>query len=234
MADGAVQQASAAEEVLASVEQMVTNIRQNTDNAAYMEQVALQAAENARIGGQAVKETVAAMQQIADKISSIEEIAQQTRLLAINATIEAVRAQEYGKGFSVVASEVRSLAEQTQATATEVVSLVMSSVAIAETAGDKLAQFVPDVEKTARLAQEVNMASREQHIGAEHINKAIIQLDGVIQQNAMTSEKVTSMTEALMLQAEQLHGTVGFFTIEEESETPENDAHNDGRFMIVH
>ncbi len=194
----------------------------------------MHAAEDARVGGQAVQETVAAMQKIAGEISDIEEIAQQTRLLAINATIEAARAQEYGKGFSVVASEVRRLAEQTQATATEVVSLVRSSVAVAETAGKKLAQFVPDVEKTAQLAQEVNMASREQHLGAEHINTAILQLDGVIQQNVSTSEKITSMTEALMLQAEQLRGTVDFFNIEERPNSTDDDTNDDARLMIVH
>ncbi len=90
------------------MEQMVTNIRQNADNAVQTEAIAVKAATDAQESGQAVVKAVEAMQEIAQKISIIEDITSQTRMLSLNATIEAVRAQEHGKGFAVVAAEVRS------------------------------------------------------------------------------------------------------------------------------
>ncbi len=155
-------------------------------------------------------EAVAAMKEIANQISIIEEIARQTNLLALNAAIEAARAGEHGKGFAVVASEVRKLAEQA-ASAAEISELSNSSVQIAEKAGQMLGQLVPDIQKTAELVQEISAASGEQNNGAEQINKAIIQLDQLIQQNASGNEEMASTSEELASQAEQLQATIEFF-----------------------
>ncbi|OKY75002.1 MAG: chemotaxis protein, partial [Desulfobulbaceae bacterium DB1] len=190
MSQGATEQAASAEEISSSMEQMAANIRQNTDNAMQTEKIAVKSATDAREGGKAVSETVAAMKQIAAKISIIEEIARQTNLLALNAAIEAARAGEHGKGFAVVASEVRKLAERSQAAAGEISKLSTSSVAIAEQAGDMLNKMLPDIQKTAELVQEISASSKEQDSGAEQINKAIQQLDQVIQQNASAAEEM--------------------------------------------
>ncbi|MBI5559136.1 MAG: HAMP domain-containing protein, partial [Deltaproteobacteria bacterium] len=183
MSQGATEQAASAEEISASMEEMAANIRQNTDNAMQTEKIAVKSSSDAREGGKAVSETVSAMKQIATKISIIEEIARQTNLLALNAAIEAARAGEHGKGFAVVASEVRKLAERSQSAAGEISKLSTSSVAIAETAGEMLNKMLPDIQKTAELVQEISASSKEQDSGAEQINKAIQQLDQVIQQN---------------------------------------------------
>ncbi len=215
MSQGASEQAAAAEEASASMEQMTSNIRQNADNALQTEKIAVKSAAAAREGGQAVVETVAAMKDIAKKISIIEEIARQTNLLALNAAIEAARAGEHGKGFAVVASEVRKLAERSQKAAAEISNLSASSVDVAEKAGNLLALMVPDIQKTAELVQEINAASREQDLGAEQINRAIQQLDQVIQQNASSSEEMASTSEELSSQAEQLQNAVAFFFVDE-------------------
>jgi methyl-accepting chemotaxis protein len=214
MSQGATEQAAAGEEVSSSMEQMGANIKQNNDNAVQTEKIALKAAVDALEGGKAVRETVAAMKEIAGKTSIIEEIARQTNLLALNAAIEAARAGEHGKGFAVVASEVRKLAERSQKAAGEIGQLSASSVGIAEKAGELLVKIVPDIQKTAELVQEISAASGEQNSGAEQINKAIAQLDQVIQQNAAAAEELSSTAEELNSQAEQLQSAMSFFRID--------------------
>jgi methyl-accepting chemotaxis protein len=214
MSQGASEQSSAAEEASSSMEQMAANIRQNADNALQTEKIALKTAEDARQGGQAVVQTVAAMKEIAEKISIIEEIARQTDLLALNAAIEAARAGEHGKGFAVVASEVRKLAERSQTAAGEISKLSGSSVEIAEDAGQMLARIVPDIQRTAELVQEISAASNEQNSGADQINSAIQQLDQVIQQNASVSEEMASTAEELASQAEQMQSVIAYFKVD--------------------
>ena len=196
MAQGAAEQAASAEEASASMEQMASNINQNAENAIQTEKIALKSAKDAKESGGAVAETVNAMQEIAEKVSIIEDIARQTRLLSLNATIEAARAEQYGKSFSVVASEVRALSEQTRTAASEINALTASSVNIAERAGAMLAELVPDIQKTAELVQEISASSKEQSSGAGQINRAIQQLDQVIQENASTSEELAGQAEA--------------------------------------
>lgn len=213
MSSGATEQAASAEEASASMEQMTANIRQNAENAQQTERLAIQAADDAEKGGIAVKKTVQAMKDISEKISIIEEISRQTNMLALNAAIEAARAGEHGKGFAVVADAVRKLAERSQLAAAEISNLSVSSVEIAENAGDVLAKIVPDIRKTAELVQEINAASNEQNTGASQINMALIQLDKVIQQNAASAEEMSSTAEQLAAQASQLQTTVNFFKL---------------------
>ncbi len=210
MAEGTSEQAAAAEEASSSMEQMVSNIGQNADNASQTEQIALLSADEAVRTAQAVNDTVQAMKDIAEKTSVIQDIARQTRLLSLNATIEAARAQEYGKAFSVVASEVRNLAEQTQQSAVHITALSASCVAIAERAGEMLNHLVPNIRKTASLVQEISAASREQRSGSEQINRALVQLDQVIQRNAAISEELAG-------QADQLQQLIVFFKTDETS-----------------
>ncbi len=215
LSQGATEQAAAGEEVSSSIEQMGANIKQNTDNAMQTEKIARKAAEDATEGGKAVAETVGAMKEIAGKTTIIEEIARQTNLLALNAAIEAARAGEHGRGFAVVASEVRKLAERSQKAAAEIGQLSSSSVRIAEKAGELLGRMVPDIQKTAELVQEISAAGGEQDSGVEQINKALIQLEQVIQQNASSAEELASTAEEMNGQAEQLQETMGFFKIGE-------------------
>jgi methyl-accepting chemotaxis protein len=193
------------------MEEMTANIATNTENATATEQIAVSANRDAQESGQAVAEAVAAMKEIAGKISSIEEIARQTNLLALNAAIEAARAGEHGKGFAVVASEVRKLAERSQTAAGEITHLAGHSKVVAEKAGTRLANLVPDIQRTSDLVQEIATSSREQAQGAMQVNQAIQQLDQVIQQNAGASGEMASTAEKLLEQAEQLRSAISFF-----------------------
>jgi methyl-accepting chemotaxis protein len=193
------------------MEQMVSNIKQNADNAQQTNKIATKSAKDAQESGKSVLEAVNAMKEIASKISIIEEIARQTNLLALNAAIEAARAGEHGKGFAVVAAEVRKLAERSQKAAGEINQLSTTTVKVSEKAGEMLEKLVPDIQRTAELVQEITAASLEQDTGAEQINKALQQLERVIQQNASASEEMAATTEELSAQSEQLVSALGFF-----------------------
>jgi methyl-accepting chemotaxis protein len=208
---GASSQAAAAEQASSSMEQMVSNIKQNADNAQQTDKIANKSAKDAQESGKSVLEAVAAMKEIANKISIIEEIARQTNLLALNAAIEAARAGEHGKGFAVVAAEVRKLAERSQKAAGEINQLSASTLKVSEKSGEMLDKLVPDIQRTAELVQEITAASKEQDTGAEQINKALQQLEQVIQQNASASEEMASTTEELTGQSDQLVSALSFF-----------------------
>jgi methyl-accepting chemotaxis protein len=208
---GASSQAAAAEEASSSMEEMVSNIKQNADNAQQTDKIANKSARDAQESGKSVLEAVAAMKEIANKISIIEEIARQTNLLALNAAIEAARAGEHGKGFAVVAAEVRKLAERSQKAAGEINQLSSTTLRVSEKSGEMLDKLVPDIQRTAELVQEITAASKEQDTGAEQINKALQQLERVIQQNASASEEMASTTEELTGQADQLVSALAFF-----------------------
>jgi len=215
---GASAQAAAAEEASSSMEEMVSNIKQNADNAGQTDKIANKSAKDAQESGKSVLEAVAAMKEIANKISIIEEIARQTNLLALNAAIEAARAGEHGKGFAVVAAEVRKLAERSQKAAGEINELSSTTLRVSEKSGEMLEKLVPDIQRTAELVQEISAASKEQDTGAEQINKALQQLEQVIQQNASAAEEMASTTEELTGQSEQLVSALSFFRTGEEEQ----------------
>ena len=188
LSQGATEQAAAAEESSSSMEEMASSVQQNADNARQTDKLASKAALDARASGEAVVRTVQAMNQVAEKISIIEEIARKTDLLALNAAVEAARAGEHGKGFAVVASEVRKLAERSQVAAAEITRLTVEGVQTAEGAGQLLGKLVPDIQRTAELVREIAAGSVEQSNGTAQVNKAIQQLDQVIQQNSAASK----------------------------------------------
>ena len=220
LSQGTSEQAASVEETTAGLEEMSASITQNAENARQTEQVALKGAQDAEGSGEAVRQSMAAMTTIAEKISIIEDIAYQTNLLALNAAIEAARAGEHGRGFAVVATEVRKLAERSQVAATSINELAGSSVSVAQRSGERLAELVPAIRRTAELVQEVAAASREQASGVNQINKAMTQVDQVTQRAASASEELASTAEELSSQAEALQQLVAFFRV---SNTAEHD-----------
>ncbi len=217
LSTGSSQQAANAEEVSSSMEQMNSNIAQNAENARVTEDIAIKAAGDAKMSGEVVNEAVDAMSMIAEKIGIIEEIARSTNMLALNAAIEAARAGEHGKGFSVVAAEVKKLAEQSQNAAGEITVLASRTVNLSRESGEKLSNLVPDIQKTADLVKEINASSMEQQTGVNQITTAIQQLDETIQSNASSSEELASTSDILASQAEQLRQLMKYFKLEKSS-----------------
>jgi methyl-accepting chemotaxis protein len=214
MSQGASEQAASVEETSASIEQMSASVQQNADNAKVTEGMSGKAAKEAAEGGQAVRDTVQAMKTIAEKIGIVDDIAYQTNLLALNAAIEAARAGEHGKGFAVVADEVRKLAERSQEAAQEIGEVAKNSVALAEHAGTLLDTIVPSISKTSDLVQEIASASNEQSSGIGQINTAITQLSQLTQENSSASEELAATAEEMSSQAEQLQELMTFFKTE--------------------
>lgn len=218
VANGATEQASSLEEISSSVEQMVSNINQNADNAAQAEGMTKGAAEKMVQVRQATTQTFQSIRHITEKIEIINEIADKTNLLAINAAIEAARAGEHGKGFAVVANEVRKLAERSQQSAVEIIDLSRNTIREAENSGNLLDELGPDVQKSFNLVREISSSSAEQRSGAEQINAALAQLNQVTQQNASSAEELSSASNHFNTQSEKLKDTVSFFKLDQKGE----------------
>ena len=234
LSQGTSEQAASVEETTSSLEQMSASITQNAENSRTMEKMALEGARNGGESARSVEDTVTAMRSIAEKISIVEEIAYQTNLLALNAAIEAARAGEHGRGFAVVATEVRKLAERSQAAAKEIGGLAASSVRVAEKSRGLLADLVPAIRSTAELVQEVAAASAEQSSGVAQIHRALGNVDQITQRNASSAEELSSTAEEMTAQAdamrrqaedvrghaESLHRVVAFFRTDASAPAP--------------
>ena len=207
------EQAAGVEDTSASLARMSTSIRQNRENAKVTDGIAVKTSSEARRGGDAVQETVAAMKRIAQTINIVDDIAYQTNLLALNAAIEAARAGAQGKGFAVVAGEVRRLAERSQVAAREIGALTGTSVGAALAAGKLLGEIVPAICETAELVGRICAASDEQAEGVGQVSSAMGQLNQTMQLNAAASEQLAATSMQLGSDAEKLQKLMSWFQI---------------------
>jgi methyl-accepting chemotaxis protein len=214
LSQGAADQAASAEQVSSSMEEMVANIQQNTDNSKQTEIIAVESAAGIMKGNGSVTTAAESMKKIAEKISVIGDIAFQTNILALNAAVEAARAGEHGKGFAVVAAEVRKLAEHSKVAADQINELSAQGVKISELAANELGTIAPEIEKTAKLVQDITAASIEQNSGAEQINSALQRLNQVTQQNALSSDQLAQGSVLLAKEAENLKEVTAFFRVD--------------------
>lgn len=213
LATDANRQAAIVEEVASSMEEMVANIHSNSLNAKEAEKIVRVAAEGVKKGSEATMQASNSMEQIAARIRVITDIAFQTNLLALNAAVEAARAGEHGRGFSVVAAEVRKLAERSRMAADEIVKLISDGVKTSNAAGESLRNIVAEIDRTVNLVEEISVASVEQAEGSNQINSSIQDINAITQANATSSEEISSNAEMLADQAEKLRGMIDFFKL---------------------
>lgn len=214
MADGANNQAASSEEISTSMELMASRIQQNTQNALETEKIAIKAVQGIQEGNESTLALIQSMNNIVKKISIVGEIAKQTNLLAINAAIEASRYGIEGKGFGVVAAEIKKLAERAQLAAKEINVLSNQGLLQAKITGDKLQEIIPNIEHTATLVQQIAALSIDQRISSEEINQGIQQLNKVTQQNAQASFELSINSKSISKQAANLKKLISYFKIE--------------------
>ena len=222
LAEGASRQAASIEETSSSLEEMASMTKQNAGNAGQANQLMTGTKEAVSRANQSMRNLTVSMSEISKAsedtskiIKTIDEIAFQTNLLALNAAVEAARAGEAGAGFAVVADEVRNLAMRAGEAARNTANLIEGTVRKIGEGSDLVAKTDKDfsevafsVEKSGELVNQITAASLEQAQGIEQVNKAVSDMDKVVQQNAANAEESASASGEMNAQAEQMKGIV--------------------------
>ena len=213
VASGSTLQASNSEEVSATMEEIASTIEQNSHNAVSTEKKSISIHEGIKKLTVEMQSSLQFAKQITNKISVINEIAFQTNILALNAAVEAARAGSQGKGFSVVASEVRKLAEKSKVAADEIVNLSNTTFQISQKAHLMMNDLAPEIENSTTLIKEIAASSFDQKSGVDQVNVAIIELSRIIQQNNVLADKMAEAAAEVEERAGNLKFDIQFFHI---------------------
>ncbi len=227
LADRTTDQASVLEELTASITSVSDQVKLTAENAVKANERSKEAKENVEVCNRQMQSMIQAMvdikvgsAKISDIIKNIEDIAEQTNLLSLNAAIEAARAGEAGRGFSVVAEEVRSLAEESAKAAQNTAKLITKSIetvengtSIVNETAESLSQVVSNTGEITNIISEIADAAKEQAAAIEQINAGFEQMSEVVSTNSVTAQDSASASEELAEQAQNLKGLIGRFSL---------------------
>ncbi len=211
--DSANSQAASLEEVSTTIEQMVATIENSYDHADMSERKSSEAYNNIQLTSEVSGMAADANLLIASKITVIREIATQTNILSLNASVEAARAGAGGRGFAVVASEVKKLADRCQDAAQEIVKITEQSKEFAVRSNSQLNDAIPSIEESNQLIKEISFATREQRDAVKQINVSIQQMNNNTQMNVLSSDEIASNAEHVSKQADELEALIGYFVL---------------------
>ncbi|CAG9429154.1 methyl-accepting chemotaxis protein [Providencia alcalifaciens] len=227
------EQAAALEETAASMEQITAAVQLNVENTHQANQLAAEAFVVANQGDVIVESVVNTMDEISqsakkisDIISMMNDISFQTNILALNASIEAARAGVHGRGFMVVAAEVRKLASHSADAAMEIEKLIAESSSCVEKGthlvhemGSTMSNILQGINEVTAIMKQITTASEEQSKGIAQVGVAITQMDSVTQQNASLVEQVATAASSLEHQTEELQESVSKFQLTSDGRT---------------
>ncbi len=199
------EQAANVEEISATMEEMTGSIIQNAENIDTTAKSINNTTEFVKKSDEVISNSLSAIKNIDSKIGLIQDIAFQTNILAINAAIEAASAGDAGKGFSVVATEVKRLADDSNVGAKEIEDLVSIAMKDSDKAGSYQKTISDDIKNVNQVVNEISAASSEQRNSIEQINNSITQINEGAQENAAISEELAASVSNLALQAEKLN-----------------------------
>ena len=227
LAQGSTEQASAIEEITASIDDIAEKTKQNASQANAAADMMAKTIAEVKKGNEEMQHMVVAMKEINDSseniskiIKVIDDIAFQTNILALNAAVEAARAGDAGKGFAVVAEEVRNLAAKSAAAAAETAEMIEDSIRKVE-AGSKIAdetakaleQITVDVQESEVIVTEIAEASNYQATAIAQIDRAIEQVSQVVQTNSATSEECAAASVELSNQASRMRDLISVYKL---------------------
>jgi len=211
LSEGTTKQASSIQETSSTLEESASMLHQTTQNTKQAAVLAKHTKDAASKGNTEMHKMLDSMDElkkssaeISKIIKVIDEIAFQTNILSLNAAVEAARAGDAGKGFAVVAEEVRNLAQRSAQAAKDTAGIIESNIhlseqglKISEQVSTSLLEINNEANKVSELLDEISTASQEQEIGINQINKAISQMEYVVQSNASTAQESSSSAELL-------------------------------------
>lgn len=218
VSDAATFQASSVDQTCITLDQINSSITQNAASAKGTENIATNASNDAKQGGNAISNTISVMQSITNKISIIDDIAYKTNLLALNAAIEAARAGEQGKGFAVVASEIRKLSERTQIAAQEISVLAEKSTNISTEAERFLNKIVPVIAQTAESVHEIASLSANQSVAVQQIDKTMGVIDAQTKKNASAAQDLANIAQEIAKKTKDLKDLIAFFKVTQQKQ----------------
>lgn len=234
LADGASEQASAIEQIGATVTDVAEKTKQNAMNASRANEFSRKVKEDAQNGNKQMVELLSAMRAIKESsknigsvIKVIDDIAFQTNILALNAAVEAARAGLHGKGFAVVAEEVRNLAARSAKAAKETTHLINSSIikieegnSIANETAEALNKIVNGVTDTEEIVNTITISSAQQAAAISQINSGMDQISNVTHANTATAEESASASQEMAAHAEMLKSLTNQFKLKNMIEEP--------------
>jgi methyl-accepting chemotaxis protein len=213
LADSSGEGAQGIQRTVERLAQLASSVRRNAERSRVMEAQALEGARNTRDGARVIQESIDSTREIFQHTSMMESIASQTNLLALNAAIEAARAGEFGRGFSVVAEEVRQLAADASHAASDISRVTADSQRKGEESREILGALGPSIASTASLVQEMAATSVEQAASLTEVEKSMTRVDDLTRRNAATAEQFAATAQELSAQASRLEELVGQFRI---------------------